>query len=202
MVGHRALEVAGHAVELEDVHQEVGQLVGAGGEPLDALERRRIVAEQLGVMGADHAAAGAGGGDDVVEALEFRQGLFRQGEGGGAVARVVGRLAAAGLRLRHLDGATAVLEQADGGKGDAGLHKIGETGDEEGDAHVKLLHALPPPPLAGEGWGEGRPACPSSWPSPRKRGEGMSAEFTACSTERPLGFTAPSSPGPWSAPSR
>ena len=139
VIGDLAGEVARHAVELEHREEKVCQLIRARGEALDALQRGGVVAKQLRVVGAHHAAAGAGGGDDVVEALELVEHLARQCDGRGAVARVVGRLAAASLCLRHIDRAAAVLEQADRREGDAGFHEVGEAGDEEGDAQTNLL---------------------------------------------------------------
>src|SRR3546814_3452379 len=56
-----------------------------------------------------HGRAGAGGRNHVVETLEGSDGLLRQRAGVGAVARVVGRLAAAGLRLGHLDTAAGIF---------------------------------------------------------------------------------------------
>ena len=51
--------------------------------------------------------------------------------GVGAVTRIVGGLAAAGLALGHLDDAAGVLEQLDGGETDGRTEEVDEAGDEQ-----------------------------------------------------------------------
>ena len=140
VVGHRPGERAGHAVELEHAGQELRELVGARGERLRARLHRRVAGEQLLVVRADHAAARAGGRDEVVAALELADDLARDRDRVAAVAGVVGGLAAAGLGGRHVDLGPAGFEQLDGCEPDRGPHQVDETGDEETDAH----QALPP----------------------------------------------------------
>ena len=49
------------------------------------------------------------------------------------VAGIVGRLAAAGLRLRHLDDAAGILQQLQRREADARPKEVDEAGDEEPD---------------------------------------------------------------------
>ena len=93
-------------------------------------------------MAAQHAGAGARRGDHVIEALEGVHDLDGDRPGRGAVAGIIGGLAAAGLIERRLDPAAGVLEQADGGKGDGGAKQIGETGDEQPDARGIFLRSI------------------------------------------------------------
>src|SRR3546814_20234885 len=64
-----------------------------------------------------------------VETLEGSDGLLRQRAGVGAVARVVGRLAAAGLRLGHLDTAAGIFQQLHGSKAHRRPHHVDQAGD-------------------------------------------------------------------------
>ena len=52
----------------------------------------------------------------------------------GGVTAVEGRLAAAGLRIRHLDTAPGVAQQLERCEADTGAHRVDETGDEQPDA--------------------------------------------------------------------
>ena len=91
----------------------------------------RLVGEQLGIMLADHAGAGAGRRDDIVEAVEGRDDLPRDRLGIRPVAGIIGGLAAAGLRARHLDRAAGVFEQLHRGKAHGRAEEVDEAGDEQ-----------------------------------------------------------------------
>jgi hypothetical protein len=64
------------------------------------------------------------------------------------IARVMGRLATAGLSPRHLDPAAGIFEQPDGCEGDAGAQKIDEAGYEQADTRLGFGHCRYIP------WGE------------------------------------------------
>ena len=111
VVGDRPVEAPGNLVELQHVHEEVGQLEGLRSERLRRARQRGIVVEELPVVRADHPAAGARRRDQVVAALELGDDLARRARGVGAVAGVVRRLPAAGLPRRDDDLGAAGLEQ-------------------------------------------------------------------------------------------
>ena len=83
-------------------------------------------------MHLQHAGAGAGRRHHVIERLERLDHLGGDLAGGGAVAGIEGRLAAAALS-RHFDDAAGVLHQLDGGKPDRGADEIDQAGDEQPD---------------------------------------------------------------------
>ena len=83
-------------------------------------------------MFGEHARAGAARRHDVVAFREGGDGLARDRLGVGAIARIIGGLAAAGLR-GHDDLAARVLEQLDRREADARPDEIDETGDEQAD---------------------------------------------------------------------
>jgi hypothetical protein len=91
------------------------------------------VVEQVRQVRLQHAAAGAGGDDHVVVADEGLDDAAGQVARGGAVAAVVGGLAAAGLRAGEFDLAAGFLKQADGGEADGGAVEVHQAGDEQGD---------------------------------------------------------------------
>ena len=101
---------------------------------------RLIAVEQCRVVLADHRRAGARGRHHVVEAFKGLDGLLCQGSGVGPIAGIVGRLAAAGLGLRHLHAAAGVLQQLHRGKAHRGPHQIDQTGHEESDARALVSH--------------------------------------------------------------
>ena len=91
-------------------------------EEADQLERaRRKVArrgavgrsfiEQQGIVLLQHAGAGAGRHDDIVEAGEGIEQAARNRPRPGTVAGIIGRLAAAGLTFRHLADAARAFKQ-------------------------------------------------------------------------------------------
>jgi hypothetical protein len=89
------------------------QLARLRGQRLDAPRHRGIVGEQVGVMGADHPAAGTGRCDEVIAALELGDDLRRELPRIRSIPRVIRGLAAAGLRGRHEHLRAAGLEQLD-----------------------------------------------------------------------------------------
>ena len=91
-------------------------------------------------MRADHARTGTARRHHIVVGLEGGDDLGCDGAGVGAIAGVVGGLAAAGLRARHLDRAAGLLQQLDGGEAHRRPEQIDETGDEQADADRRLAH--------------------------------------------------------------
>lgn len=93
-------------------------------------------------MPAQHPRTGARRRHHIVERLEGGDELAGEVFGGASIARVERRLAAADLRLGHLDPATGRLEQRNRGPTDARPEQIDKTGHEERDArgisHVVL----------------------------------------------------------------
>jgi hypothetical protein len=87
-----------------------------------------------------HAGAGAGRRHDVVVTRERGDGAARDRDAVGAIALVIGGLAAAGL-ARHLDPAAGALEQLHRSEADRGAEQVDQTGDEQGDA--RLAHGDP-----------------------------------------------------------
>ena len=104
----------------------------------------RIVLQQLGVVQLQHAGAGARRRHHVVVGLEGGDRLARQLLRGRLVAGVVGRLAAAGLRRRHVDIAAGVGQQLDRRKADRGAEQVDEAGDEQTDARAPFGRLLGP----------------------------------------------------------
>src|SRR5215469_6111665 len=96
----------------------------------------------------------------MIEAFEEIHDLAGDGLGGLAVARVVGRLTAAGLGRGRVDDATRLLEELGGGQAHAGTKEIDEAGDEESDADGQALQPSEEP----AGWRGGLPnaSCPGS----------------------------------------
>src|SRR5215472_11119663 len=71
----------------------------------------------------------------MVIAREGVEHLQRDRLGIGAVARIIGRLSAAGLRPRHLDGAPGLPEQFYGGEPDRRPEEIDHAGHEQRYTH-------------------------------------------------------------------
>ena len=71
MISPRNPESESRFTTLSTVDEEIGQLVGAGGEGLGARLQVGIVLEQFDEMHLDLPAAGTGRNDDVVEAGEL-----------------------------------------------------------------------------------------------------------------------------------
>ncbi len=146
VIGDGPVEARFGARDAEHVDEELGQFVGLRRKDVGARLPVRIALEQLGIVHAHLAGAGAGGRDDIVAMLECGDHLFGDRARRRAVAGVEGRLAAAGLR-RHVDCAARLLQQLDGGEADRRPDQIDEAGDQE--AHARLgghdgLRALEP----------------------------------------------------------
>ena len=116
MVSDIAAGVAsGSLGEAADVGEEADQLVGFGRQGVGAGAQVGVIVERVRQVVLQHAAARAGGHDDVVVADGGLDDVAGQVARGGAVAAaVVGRLAAAGLRPGAFDLAAGFLKQADG----------------------------------------------------------------------------------------
>ena len=133
VIGDRAGEGGidlGHAAHVD---QKADQLVDLGLERLGARLPGRLVGEEAGVVQLEHAAARARRRHHVVVGLERFDHLPGDGAGVGPVAGVVGGLAAAGLRRRHLDGASARLDQLDRREADARPEQVDQAGHEQAD---------------------------------------------------------------------
>ena len=83
-----------------------------------------------------HGGAGAGGDDDGQLAGEHGGGVAGDFTRGHPVAGIEGRLAAAGLVFRKLDGHAEVFEDFDGGPRDVVVKGIAEAGAHEEDTFV------------------------------------------------------------------
>ena len=115
-----------HVLEAADIDEEGGQL------PHPLAEALVLAPQQVGIVAAQHAGAGARGDDDPLIAAK---GAHRPARNAGRmfpVAAVVGRLAAAGLGRRRFHPASRRLQQARGSKRDRGPHQIGQAGREQG----------------------------------------------------------------------
>ena len=84
-------------------------------------------------MPGEHPGARAARRDDVIAGRERLDRPARDRPGRGAIARIVGGLAAAGLRGND-DLAARLLQQLDRGEADARAHEVDEAGDEQPDA--------------------------------------------------------------------
>ena len=109
-----------------------GWIVGLG----LTIENLRLVGEELGVMLGEHARARPAGRDDVVAIGEGLDRAPRDRFRVGAVSRIIGGLAAAGL-LGHEHPAAGVFEQLDRSEADARAHRVDEAGDEQADALLR-----------------------------------------------------------------
>ena len=96
----------------------------------------RIGIEQLGEVFGQHSAAGTGRDDDVVVRFENGDELAGDRFRPEAVAAVEGRLAAAGLRPRHLDRAAGAFKELDRGETYRGSKQVDEAGDEQANARL------------------------------------------------------------------
>jgi len=139
VIGHAAFETAGYAVELRVVDEKIGELARLCGKCRHAPAHGRIVGEEIGVVRADHAAAGAGRRDQEVAILEFGDDLRRECACVLAIAAIVGRLAAAGLRRGNDDRCARRFEQAESGEANRRAHQVDEAGDEQTDTHRSAI---------------------------------------------------------------
>jgi len=144
VVGDGAGEDRRDPLDLQDVDQERHQLVGALCQVLGALRGLRLVGEQRRVVLVDHAGAGSRRRHHVVEAREGVDHPARHRPGVGQVPGVEGRLPAAGLRRRHLDGAAGILQQLDRGEADGRAVEVDQAGDEQADARTGTRHGRAP----------------------------------------------------------
>ena len=138
VIGHRAGEGGVDRRHAAHIDQKADQFEHLGGKRHRAILPSRVVGEQLGVVHLQHPGARAGRRHDVVVRLERRDHLTGDGSRVLAVAGVVGRLPAAGLRRRHLDAAARRLDQLHRGKADARPEQVDQAGDEQADARPPL----------------------------------------------------------------
>ena len=116
--------------DVEHLHQKFGQLDHPAGEAL-RLGGLGLAGEQLGVVVLQHPAAGTGGDDDGIVLGESLELLAGDLSGFVREAGIVGRLAAAGLRLRIHDLNPCASQQLDAGHPRLGITQIDQTGAEE-----------------------------------------------------------------------
>lgn len=133
VVGHGVREVGPDVGHPEHVHEELGQLVGAGGE------RRGGGVADLRIVPADHGGAGTGRGDHVLVPLEGGRGPAYQRLGLAPVAGVELGLAAAGLCLGEVDLHPEAFEEPHGRDPGGRIHRVVDAGDEEGDTHGRSI---------------------------------------------------------------
>ena len=137
----------GDGPHAEHVGQERGDLVGLGAERRRAGAPGVVGVEHFGIVLRDGGAAGPGGDDDVIVALESVDDLAGDVAGGGGVAGIPSRLAAAGLGVRNLDVAARVGQELDRREADRRPEHVHKAGDEKRDArtgHADSLKSLCP----------------------------------------------------------
>jgi hypothetical protein len=89
-------------------------------------------------MQLEHPDAGAGRRDEIIEAFERVDDIFRNFARGAGIAGVVGWLAAAGLTLRRFDRAAGALQQGQRSEGGARPEQIDKAGDEQPDVWFRV----------------------------------------------------------------
>jgi hypothetical protein len=89
-------------------------------------------------MQLDHADAGAGRRDDVIETFERVDDIFRDFARVAGIAGVIGWLSAAGLTPRSFDRAAGALKQGQRGEGGAWPEQIDKAGDEQPDVWFRV----------------------------------------------------------------
>ena len=142
MIGDTAVKLRRHRLHAQLIGEKRHQLERFGGERLGARTPGGIVREECGIMMFDHAGAGAGRRHHGVEIFESFNHLAGDGCGIAAVARIMRRLAATGLRTRRFDHAAGILEQLDRGEADAGAKQINQAGDEQANPEGAALRLL------------------------------------------------------------
>ncbi len=135
------LRRARHAVDPEHVGQEGDDLVRPGAHHAGAFVPWIAFVEHPLVILGNRRAAGPGGNDDVVVALERPDRPAREPLRRLAVTPVPRRLPATGLRRRHLDGAAGLFEEPDRSEADLRPDEIDKAGDEERDP--RTCHGAP-----------------------------------------------------------
>ena len=141
MIGHRALEARLDFFHLHHVGKEGGdQLEGAARQVIRRCTHLGIAGKERGIMLLQHAGAGARRRHHVIEAGEGGDYLARDGDCVLAVAGIIGRLAAAGLRRRHDHFAAGLLQQLHRGKADGRAEQIDQASDEQTDGDRRRWH--------------------------------------------------------------
>ena len=114
VIGDGAARVPrGQPFDAHDVGQEADQLVSPRSHRIGARPQIWIVIEQMRQVVLQHAAARPGRHHDIIIATERIQDALGQIARGSAIAGIVRRLPAAGLRARHLDLAAGLFQQSD-----------------------------------------------------------------------------------------
>jgi len=138
VIGDHAVVTSGYGNNAELVDEKADQLVAFGREDLGLVRELGFVGEQLGIVLGDHAAARAAGRHDIVATREGPHVEACDPLGVGSVSRIVGGLAATGLR-RHDHPTSRIFQQFDGGKSDARAHRVDKAGHEQADARRGIL---------------------------------------------------------------
>ncbi|MNE26748.1 hypothetical protein D3C80_1201310 [compost metagenome] len=118
-------------LHLAHVEQELGQLIGPGGQGLDLLQCCRLVLEQVGIVFPEH--AGAGTGRHHYRIIAGKQRQLRAGYLAClfGIAAGVGRLPTAALPLRVFDANAFALEQVNRIHARFGVEQVDDTGTEQ-----------------------------------------------------------------------
>ena len=118
--------------------KEIDQLVCPAGERGGLAGPFGIVGEEVGKMADEHRAARSRRDDDMLEPVERGHGAARAAPGRLAITAVVGGLAAAALRARHLDPVAGALDQPRRGEAYRGPEQVHQAGREEPDRRALL----------------------------------------------------------------
>ena len=128
VVGHEARGSSADLRHAQNVHDEVGQLVGFLGNRLRAVEHLGVVSEKLYVVDLDHRRAGAGRHDDVLIGFEGLDEVTRDLGSLFAVAAVEADLPTACLILGERDIDAEVPQHLDGCHANLGEELVHEAG--------------------------------------------------------------------------
>ena len=115
-------------MDAKHIDEEADQFVGLGGKGFRLGGHFRFSLEEVGIMGREHAAARAAGGDDIVAVGKSLDRLCGDRLGRLPVAGIVGRLATAGL-ARNDDLAACVFQQFDRGEANGWADDVDQAGN-------------------------------------------------------------------------
>ena len=138
MVGDAVREVCSHVGDAQDVHQELGQLVGSGRDLLDLPPQRLVprCGSQAGVLVPHGRRTGTGWHHDRLAAGEGPDVSPHQRQGRARIAAVDVHLPAAGLPGRHSHRHAEPVQQPDHGAAHLGPPRVDQAGDEQADSHA------------------------------------------------------------------
>jgi hypothetical protein len=130
-------------INLENLFQKFDEFVSAGDDFVHAVLVCMVVGKKMRKMLADHRAATAAGGDDVIIFLERLDEITSQRRRLGMKPVVEERLAAAGLGSGEMHDTTEMLEDFSDRNPDARIELIVQARDEKGDvaSHGKCCFA-------------------------------------------------------------